>query len=337
MTMTKLLKAENVSKSFGATNSLRNASVSAAPGEITAIVGPSGSGKTTLLRLIAGMDLPNSGMITLGDRVLSDNAKLVPPESRSIGLVFQNFALFPHMTVQQNVAFGLSKADKTDRAEIVNRWIEKLSLSRRQDAYPHELSGGEQQRTALARALAPSPHAILLDEPFSGLDPGLRESVRAETLSTIRDADIPAILVTHDPKEVLTHADSVTVLYEGCSIQTGSPNEVYQSPNSLGAALALGAVCSLPSIDCPDVWTQSSTREDLLFRPEAVQINPTSDTKLAVERTDKRGGKTIICLKVGASALTCIAPLSTEAKIGEKLGVSLNRDLVFSFPNPILK
>ena len=191
--------------------SVSEASLTLDPGKVTALLGGSGAGKSTLLRLFAGLEPVDAGEIRLSETVLSSTNKTVPAEKRRIGLVFQDFALFPHMTALQNVRFGLKRLPRPERTPVAENWLNRLGLQARINAYPHELSGGEQQRVAIARALAPKPIAILLDEPFSGLDPALREGVREIALSAVREAGIPALLVTHDANEAMAYADYLAV------------------------------------------------------------------------------------------------------------------------------
>ncbi|WP_323762900.1 ABC transporter ATP-binding protein [Maricaulis sp.] len=208
-------------------------------GRITALLGPSGSGKSTLLRAIAGLERLEAGSICLGGTCWNDTATHVAPEARRVGMVFQDYALFPHMTALANVAFGLTGPDKTTRAQAQ---LEAAELGHRAKAYPHELSGGEQQRVALARALAPQPSVVLLDEPFSGLDRRLRAELRERTIDTLRTAGTTALIVTHDAEEAMAVADQLALMDGGRIIQTGPPDDVWMSPVSATAARLLGDV-----------------------------------------------------------------------------------------------
>ena len=213
-----------------------------APGELTAILGASGAGKSTLLRLIAGLEPVSAGTIHHGATLWSDPARTVPAEQRRVGLIFQDFALFPHLSAARNVAFGLGHLPRAEQRRLSLDWLDRLGLSKRADAYPHELSGGEQQRVAIARALAPSPVAILMDEPFSGLDPERRDGVRETTLRLIAETGVPALLITHQPEEALRHAHRVAVMSEGRLLQCAAPEHVFFRPVNPVVASALGPV-----------------------------------------------------------------------------------------------
>jgi iron(III) transport system ATP-binding protein len=211
-------------------------------GELVAVLGPSGCGKTTLLRLIAGFESPDAGSIAVGGRELAGPGTFVPPESRRIGIVFQDYALFPHLSVEANVAFGLSRREREERERITRTTLELVGLQHKAGNHPHELSGGERQRVALARALAPAPELILLDEPFSSLDATLRAGLRREVELILRDAGATALLVTHDQEEALSLADRLAVMREGRIVQVGAPQEVYGRPANRWTAGFVGEV-----------------------------------------------------------------------------------------------
>jgi len=239
------VRLENVRRHFGAHAAVDDVSLLAPAGKVTALLGASGSGKSTLLRLVAGLEPLDGGRVLLGGDVVSTPASLVPAEHRRVGFVFQDFALFPHLTAGANVAFGLTGLDKSTRGSTARAWLDRVGLAHRFDAYPHELSGGEQQRVALARALAPRPRAILLDEPFSGLDPSLRAELRERTLEAIAAIGATTLFVTHDADEALYVADRIAILREGKLVQSEEPRALYARPNSPAAAGALGPVNSL--------------------------------------------------------------------------------------------
>ncbi|MGW2205470.1 ABC transporter ATP-binding protein [Streptomyces sp. NPDC001774] len=199
-------------------------------GHLAAVLGPSGCGKTTLLRVIAGFLRADAGTVTVAGRTLAGPGVHLPPERRRIGIVPQEGALFPHLSVARNVAFGLTGAERGARAKRVGEMLELVGLGGYGDRMPHELSGGQQQRIALARALAPEPHVVLLDEPFSALDSGLRGAVRAEVRAVLRDSGATAVLVTHDQQEALSTADVVAVVRDGRVAQCATPEELYQRP-----------------------------------------------------------------------------------------------------------
>ena len=205
-------------------------------GRIACLLGPSGCGKTTLLRLAAGIIRPTSGRILLDNFEVAGSTRFVPPERRNIGLVFQDFALFPHLTALQNVAYGLTALDRAEAQRVAGLALERVSLGHAKDRMPASLSGGEQQRVALARALVPRPQVILLDEPFSGLDQRLKDSVREDTLALLRETRATAIMVTHDPEEALAFADDIHVMQQGRIAQSGSPETLLHKPVSAAVA-----------------------------------------------------------------------------------------------------
>ncbi len=196
------------------------------PGDVHCLLGESGSGKTTLLRLIAGLEHLRGGEIWIGGELVESAAVHRPPEQRKIGYVFQDFALFPHMTVMRNVLYGMPSAPRRRRLDAARGWLSRVGLVDRADAMPHMLSGGQQQRVALIRALAREPSVMLLDEPFSGLDVELREKIRQETLSMLREADVTTLMVTHDPHEAFISADRISVMHSGRIIAQGPPSQV---------------------------------------------------------------------------------------------------------------
>jgi len=199
------------------------------PGQVTCLLGPSGCGKSTTLRMIAGVEMQDSGEIRVDGRLVCDGDFRMPPERRNIGLMFQDFALFPHLRVRENVAFGLS-GDKAGIARRVHELLERVGMEAHAAAYPHELSGGEQQRVALARALAPRPRIMLMDEPFSGLDNRLRDGIRDETLDILREEDAAVLLVTHEPEEAMRMADNIALMRRGRIVQEGAPYNIYNAP-----------------------------------------------------------------------------------------------------------
>jgi len=230
------LTFESITHRFGAVTAVSDMSLDVAPGEIVALLGRSGCGKTTLLRIAAGIERQTTGRLCLHGRVIADETRFEPPETRGIGFVFQDYALFPHLSVQDNVAFGLKRMSRHDASEVALRALERVGLRHHADDYPHELSGGEQQRVALARAIAPRPGVLLMDEPFSGLDRRLRDSVREETLSVLRETGATSLLVTHDPEEAMRMADRIALMSDGKLVQIGTPEELYLRPANLFAA-----------------------------------------------------------------------------------------------------
>jgi iron(III) transport system ATP-binding protein len=276
------LSIRGVSKSFGDTVAVAGLDLDVEGGRLCALLGPSGCGKTTTLRLIAGLERPDGGAIELGDRTLTAPEAFVPPERRRIGMVFQDYALFPHYDVAGNVAYGLGR--RADRGRV-REVLELVGLDRVADRPVHQLSGGQQQRVALARALAPTPELILLDEPFSNLDASLRERVREDVREIIAAAGVTALFVTHDQEEALSLAERVAVMRDGTVEQVGTPEEIYSRPSTRWMAAFLGEVevltgearngrvkCELGSLP---VETKAEGAVEVLIRPESVAIGIT--------------------------------------------------------------
>lgn len=271
-----LLEIHNLSKTYRGGNrpAVHGASFASAPGEIISLVGESGSGKTTLLRLIAGLESPDEGTITLADRVISAPGRGIQPEKRGIGMVFQHHALFPHLTVEKNISYGIRKLPRAERAETVRSLLELVGLPGFGGRYPHQLSGGERQRVALARALAPKPELLLLDEPFASLDAGLREELREETRHVLKRHGSSAVFVTHDTADALTVADRIVVLNQGTIQQIGTPAEIYGRPANAYVASFFGACNFVPPgqlATCLHIGPGPET-EGLWLRPESLTL-----------------------------------------------------------------
>lgn len=278
------IKCESVSKQFGTTEAVRNVSLEVPAGRTLALLGPSGCGKTTLLRLIAGFERPDAGRILIRDREVVGPKAWVPPEKRHIGFVFQDYALFPHLTVGANIAFGLNKLPRGERGERVEACLDLVGLIGLGERMPHELSGGQQQRVALARALAPDPDLVLLDEPFSNLDADRRLQVREELKRILKVAKATAIFVTHDREEALNLGDDVAVMDEGRIVETGPAREVYLHPKSKEAAGIVGSANILHgesmgvTVKCaigqlPVAHPCRLGEMDILIRPESIRLN----------------------------------------------------------------
>lgn len=224
------VRLHQVSKSFGTVRAMQQISLEVHQGEILALLGPSGCGKSTTLRAIAGFESIDAGEIYIGDTLVSSPTTMTPPERRGVGMVFQDYALFPHLTVEQNVAFGLRRMSRFERKRRVATLLEQVDLGGYGARYPHELSGGQQQRVALARAMAPDPAIILLDEPFSHLDTALRHQLREQIRSILKAAGSTAIFVTHDQRDAFVVADRVAVMHQGELLQCGTAKELYTRP-----------------------------------------------------------------------------------------------------------
>ena len=240
--MSAAVRLQGVGRSYGPVTAVRDVDLEVGRGEVLALLGPSGCGKTTTLRLIAGFEAPDAGTVEVGGRTVAGPGINVPPEKRRVGMVFQDYALFPHLTVFQNVAYGLPGGKKA-RVEEVLALAHLEGLGGRM---PHELSGGQQQRVALARALAPGPEVVLLDEPFSNLDAALRVRVRAEMRDILADAGATAVFVTHDQEEALSLADEVAVMMDGTVVQKAAPEVLYHNPASRRIAEFVGEANFIP-------------------------------------------------------------------------------------------
>ncbi|GAA0626056.1 ABC transporter ATP-binding protein [Brevundimonas kwangchunensis] len=243
-----VLSVEGVSRHYGARAAVSEASLTLEAGRITCLLGPSGSGKSTLLRLIAGLEPVDAGTIRSGETLLSEPGRTTPPEQRGTGLVFQDYALFPHLTTLENVRFGLSDRPRREGKARSLEALERVGLGDRGNAWPHALSGGEQQRVALARSLVREPAAILLDEPFSGLDAHLKAGVREELTAALRAAGAAVLIVTHDAGEALMMADTLVLMDDGRVIQSGPPADCHDRPASVAAARLLGEVNVAPVV-----------------------------------------------------------------------------------------
>jgi len=230
------LNFENISYEVGGQRILENISLNVEPGEVLCLLGPSGSGKTTLLRIAAGLIASTAGGLKIDGRIIADDTTFTPPDKRGVGLVFQDYALFPHLTILQNVEFGLEALGRKEAKAQAMRVLSRVGLDDRASQYPHVLSGGEQQRVALARALAPRPGILLMDEPFSGLDSRLRDTIRDQSLELLHETRSTAIIVTHDAEEALRVGDHVALIRDGNLVQYGTAHDLYYRPNSLFAA-----------------------------------------------------------------------------------------------------
>ena len=331
-------------------------SLSVASGQVTCLLGPSGCGKSTTLRMIAGVETPDNGRILIdGDEVFGPSRNL-PPEARGVGLMFQDFALFPHLTVAQNVAFGLS--DKTARRERVESLLSRVNLAGFGPKHPHELSGGEQQRVALARALAPRPRVLLMDEPFSGLDNRLRDGIRDATLEVLKSEGTAVLLVTHEPDEAMRMADEIALMRDGRVVQRGAPYNLYNSPADEAAAAffsdvnvirgtSRGALTETPFGAFLTPGHADGAEVDIVIRPQHLKIdfdragrgpNPTPRDGTAargtVERARYLGRESLVEFRMDFdhSILTASVPGVFLPKAGTPLWLMIRRDRCFVFP-----
>jgi iron(III) transport system ATP-binding protein len=242
------LTFEDVHRWYGPVRALNGVSLEVAPSEIVCLLGPSGCGKTTLLRIAAGIEKPSKGRVLFNGKEVAGDERFVPPEKRNIGLMFQDFALFPHLTILENVTFGLWALPSDQSTRVALAALERVGLARYAQSYPHSLSGGEQQRVALARAMAPRPGVLLMDEPFSGLDVQLRHSMQEETLQVLRETKATSIIVTHDPEEAMRLADRILVLRGGRIIQQGQAEALYAAPADLFVARLFSDINEVPAV-----------------------------------------------------------------------------------------
>jgi iron(III) transport system ATP-binding protein len=236
----RALELSGVSKSFGATRALIDVDLAVADGELLALVGPSGCGKSTLLRIVAGLAAADRGEVRIGGRLVEDGSRRADPEQRDVGLVFQEHALFPHLTVSRNIMFGMRALTRVERQRRCEHWLATIGLAGSGDRFPHELSGGERQRVALARALAPQPRLMLLDEPFASLDPNLRTQIRDDVVDLLHQSGTAAVFVTHDQTEALAVGDRIAVIRAGRIEQVGTPDEVFHRPGNRFVAGFMG-------------------------------------------------------------------------------------------------
>jgi len=310
-----LLTIENISKRYGSVQALKDISLDVSAGSRTAVVGPSGSGKTTLLRIIAGFEQPDVGRVTLDGDLLADGPAAVPAHKRGIGIVSQDGALFPHLSVAENIGFGFERG-AADREKRILELLDMVELDRGMLARrPHQLSGGQQQRVALARALGRKPRLMLLDEPFSALDTGLRENMRKAVARVLQAAGITTILVTHDQEEALTFADQVAVLREGRLIQAGSPQSLYLHPRDRETALFLGDAVLLPAIirnglaDCAlgrvAVEGSRQGKAEIMLRPEQIRV--------VADESDRDYGGRVVEVEFGGAVCTVAVSLDGVA------------------------
>jgi iron(III) transport system ATP-binding protein len=340
------LRFSDVTHRFGPLKAVDGLSLDLAEGEILCLLGPSGCGKTTSLRLAAGLEELQAGRIEIDGRVVAEPGRASPPEQRRVGMVFQDYALFPHLTVAGNVAFGLKHMTAGDRQERAMAMLARVGLTGRADVYPHQLSGGEQQRVALARALAPEPRLMLMDEPFANLDVTLRNSVRDETLSLLKGLGSTVLLVTHDPEEAMRMADRIAVMQAGRLVQVGPAEDVYLRPADPFMARFFGPVNEVPANVKDGVAATplgsfpaagaAEGRALAVIRPEAMVLGPDGGGGDGVEAavTDIRliGAYWRVALETEAGlqlrARTTVRPPGT----GERIRVTVDPQRLILFP-----
>lgn len=327
-----------VRRSYDKTLALQDVTLTAPEGQVLALLGPSGSGKSTILRLIAGLEPVEAGEIAINDELVSAPGRTVATELRRVGMVFQDYSLFPHLNAGANVAFGLDKLGRAERDQTARRWLDRVGLGHRAGAYPHELSGGEQQRVALARALAPQPRAVLLDEPFSGLDGVLRAELRDATLATLAEARTTTLFVTHDAEDALQAADRLVILKAGRVLQETTPRDAYDAPASLDAAAALGPVnvfkgkvangaVETPFGSVSAANLPSGAEAQVAVRAEALALTPGPGARVVSVRP--HGAHDLVRIESQGLVWRALAPARTP--IGETVSVSIQPAGAFAF------
>jgi iron(III) transport system ATP-binding protein len=326
------IRISGVTKRFGDVVAVDAADLEVARGEIVALLGPSGCGKTTLLRTIAGFERPDSGTIEVDGRPVAGGGAWLPPESRRVGMVFQDYALFPHLTVADNVGFGLRRDERAQRVPALLAVVDLCGLGAR---YPHELSGGQQQRVALARALAPSPGIVLLDEPWSNVDPQLRAELRQEVSSVLRPLGLTAILVTHDREEAFSFADRIALMRAGAIVQVGTPEELYYTPATRWAAEFVGACNVLAgTVDADGVRTAVGTfpangaadadAVEVLVRPELIALELDPNGRGEVVGREFRGHDVFYRVLVDGNELVSQRPSNEIVPLGARVSLTLH-------------
>lgn len=350
------LAVQNLTCAFAGRSVLRDVSLQVAPGEVMCLLGPSGCGKTTTLRVIAGIERQTAGVVSVDGKVLADGALHLPPEARGVGLIFQDFALFPHLSVAQNIAFGLT-GTKADKAKRVQDLLARVDLKGYGDKAPHMLSGGEQQRVALARALAPRPGVMLMDEPFSGLDNRLRDGIRDETLELLKEEGTAVVLVTHEPEEAMRMADQIALMRGGRIVQQGAPYNIYNAPADRDAAAFFsdinvitgtvqGALTDTAFGQFLAPGHPDGTEVEIIFRPQHVKIdfdrggrgpNPTpldgAPARGVVERARFMGHESLVEFRMDFNnqILKATVPAVFLPKPGMALWLTIRRDRCFVF------
>ena len=351
------LVVEGVGRAFEGRKVVDAVSLTVAAGQVTCLLGPSGCGKSTTLRMIAGVERPDQGRILIDGTVVFGQGINAAPETRGVGLMFQDFALFPHLTVAGNVGFGLT-GDKGLRGRRVAELLEKVGLSGFSSKHPHELSGGEQQRVALARALAPRPRVMLMDEPFSGLDNRLRDGIRDSTLQVLKDEGSAVLLVTHEPDEAMRMADEIALMRGGRIVQRGAPYNIYNAPHDREAAaffsdinvirgVSRGALTATPFGEFLTPGQTDGAAVDIVIRPQHLKIdfdragrgpNPThldgTPARGQVIRARYLGHQSLVEFRMDldGSPLTASVPGVFLPNPGTALWLMIRRDRCFVFP-----
>ena len=333
-----IIRARSVTKSYGSEIVLSDFNLDVWNGSIVGILGISGSGKTTALRLLAGFDKPDSGIIEMRNRVISSEDTFLPPEERNVGMVFQDYALFPHLNVEKNISFGLSRDEiKSGRLEEV---LSMCNLETYRNKFPQELSGGQQQRVSLARALAPKPEVILLDEPFTSLDAHMARDLREEVVTLLRQTETTAIIVTHDQEEALSVCDVVSVLENGSVIQSATPQEIYLNPVSQTVANSVGdpnilkgfSVDGRVETSLGTFVTAYNGALDVSIRPECIELLLDSEGSYVVKECTFYGHDQVISFQNSKGEVFRARSLpNTIYEAGDKVNINISE--VTTFPS----
>ncbi|MDF1527334.1 MAG: ABC transporter ATP-binding protein [bacterium] len=346
--MENILQLQKINKNFGSAKVVDDVSLTLRKGQIGSLLGPSGSGKTTLLRLVAGFETADSGKMILHGQTVSGNGYFVPPEKRRIGMVFQDYALFPHLTVKGNVGFGLRHQFREVKGGTIRSLLEKVGLKQFGDNYPHELSGGQQQRVALARTLAIKPEIILLDEPFSNLDVALRGNLSKEVRRIIKEQGLTALMVTHNQQEAFAMADEIDVVMNGQMLQWGTAHELYHKPSSMDVGAFIGEGVMVDGFVVEGVGVRTSLgmikkpmikspgegdAVNVLIRPEDIVHDDNSECMATIVQKEYRGPNILFTLKiVNGENILSLLPSHHNHNIGEKLGIRVEMEDLVSFP-----
>jgi iron(III) transport system ATP-binding protein len=339
------LRVENLNWTNSGKKIVSDISLSLFPGEVLCLLGDSGCGKTSLLRLISGLEKEDSGEIFINEEIISSKKFSALPENRPVSMIFQDYALFPHMTVYQNIAYGVSALQKEQKKSKIDKIIRDLDIQEHLKKYPHELSGGEQQRVALARAIAPEPLILLMDEPFSGLDRSLREYIREETISLLRNSQAAIILVTHDPEEAMLVGDRIALMRNGKINQIGTNDEMIFQPindytvSTFSNVNTYQSVIKNKKVETPFGFFEipdniSGNQAKILIRDQAFQIvNPTENNSYKVNQIDYTGENSRIELRATNSdtQVKITVPGKTSVKLDDKIGLLVDERYVHIF------
>ncbi len=346
-TIAAQLTFEKVERSYGAFRALAGVSLDVAPAEVVCLLGPSGSGKTTLLRIAAGIETPSAGRVLINGAEVAGPNRFVPPEKRNVGLMFQDFALFPHLTIRDNVAFGLKALPREDAVREAMAALGRVGLERYANDYPHILSGGQQQRVALARAVVPRPSVMLMDEPFSGLDVQLREKMQEETLGLLRETRATCVIVTHAPAEAIRLGDRIAVMRNGRLVQAGRAEELYRNPQDLFIARLFSEINEIPYVVqggalrtpvgtfvVPEL--SDGDRATLCIRRRSIRVGPTG-TGIPGRVLHVKFMGDLASLEIAAQGferpLTTLVREGEQPQRGAEVGLTVDPESVLVFPS----